>query len=192
MFEMKSLSGRVAQCIFAGLLTAALAHGQAAPSAYGAGASLWAGAEYSNVHAGFTIDSNVRLQGVGAFVDFNRSHSIGFEGHFRFLQLGNWYGETEQNYLAGPRYTFLHSEKWRPFASFEIGAVKIQYPFNMGNGTSFAMAPGGGLEYRLSRKWSVRSAFEYQILTNSPDFTNEPRFGIKPYGFHGGISYRIF
>ena len=183
-------------CIWlAGLALAAVqaaAHGQAAPSARGGGASLWAGAEYSNVRAGFPNGSSVRLGGIGAFVNYNLRHSAGVEARARFLNLNSWNGETQQDYLAGPRYTFLHSERWRPFAAFEVGVVKIQYPFSMGTGTSFAMAPSGGLEYRLGRKWSVRGVYEYQILSNSPDFTNEPKFGIKPNGFHAGIAYRIF
>jgi opacity protein-like surface antigen len=80
----------------------------------------------------------------------------------------------------------------RPFAAFNVGLVKIQYPFSMGTGTSFAMAPGGGVEYRLSHKWSIRGNYEYQILLNSPDFTNEPKFGIKPNGGLVGISYRLW
>jgi opacity protein-like surface antigen len=54
------------------------------------------------------------------------------------------------------------------------------------------MAPGGGVEYRLSRKLSLRAIYEYQFLSNSPNFTNEPQFGIKPNGGFAGISYRVF
>jgi opacity protein-like surface antigen len=54
------------------------------------------------------------------------------------------------------------------------------------------MAPGGGLEYRLNHKWSLRATYEYQFLPNSPNFTNEPKFGIKPNGALMGISYRLF
>jgi opacity protein-like surface antigen len=150
------------------------------------------GAEYANLQAGFPADSTLRLSGVCAFGNYNWNHHYGVEAHVRFLNFNSWNGETEQNYLAGPRYTFLHSNKWRPFASFQVGLVKIQYPFSMGNGTSFAMAPGGGVECRLNRKWSIRGAYEYQLLTNSPNFTNEPQFGIKPNGPLVGISYQIF
>lgn len=181
-----------ARLALAGLLAAATAHGQAAHSGEEGAASLWAGAEYINLQAGFPNGSDVRLSGIGAFGNYNINHHIGFEAHVRFLNFNSWNGETQQNYLAGPRYTFLRNNKWRPFAMFQAGIVRIQYPFSMGNGTSFAMAPSGGLEYRLNHKWSVRAVYEYQFLANSPDFTNEPKFGIKPNGGFAGVSYRIF
>jgi opacity protein-like surface antigen len=114
------------------------------------------------------------------------------EAHGRFLNLNSWYGETEQDYLAGPRYTFLHSLKWHPFASFQVGLVRVQYPFSIGTGTSFAMVPGGGLDYRINQKWSLRGSYEYQFLPNSPNFTDEPKFGIKPNGVSVGVSYRLW
>jgi opacity protein-like surface antigen len=56
----------------------------------------------------------------------------------------------------------------------------------------FAVVPGGGLEYRLNRRWSVRASYEYQILPVSPNFTDEPRFGIRPNGVFAGFTYRVF
>jgi opacity protein-like surface antigen len=171
---------------------ACAAHAQTVPDGRGGAASLWAGAEYANYQAGFPEDSTVRLAGVGAFATYNLNRHYALEMHARFLNLNSWNGETEQDYLIGPRYSFLRGEKLRPFAYFQVGMVKILYPFQMGTGSSFAMAPGGGVEYRLSRKLSVRGAYELQMLTNSPDFTDEPKFGIHPTGATVGISYRIF
>jgi opacity protein-like surface antigen len=171
---------------------AGMAAAQTVVDGRGGAASLWAGAEYASYKAGFPIDSSVQLSGIGAFATYNLNRHYAVEMHARFLNLNSWNGETEQDYLAGPRYTFLRGEKLRPFAMFQVGYVKIQYPFQMGTGTSFAMAPGGGVEYRLGRKWSVRGAYELQMLTNSPDFTNEPHFGIRPNGATVGISYRVF
>lgn len=165
---------------------------QTVADARGGAASLWAGVEYGAYKAGFPRDSTVQLNGIGAFGTYNWNRHYALEMHARFLNMQSWYGETEQDYLAGPRYSFLRGEKLRPFAMFQVGFVKIQYPFSMGTGTSFAMAPGGGVEYRLGRKWSVHGAYEFQMLTNSPDFTNEPKFGIRPNGATVGIAYRIF
>jgi hypothetical protein len=64
------------------------------------------GAEYSNIKASFPYQSNRRLAGVGVFADFNWSGSTGVEADARFLHFGNFYGETESSYLAGPRYFF--------------------------------------------------------------------------------------
>jgi opacity protein-like surface antigen len=174
------------------VLCVSAAQAQTVPDGRGGAASLWVGAEYGSFKAGFPVDSTVKLSGVGAFATYNWNRHYAMEMHARFLNLNSWYGETEQDYLAGPRYTFLRGEKLRPFALFQVGFVKIQYPFLIGTGTSFAMAPGGGVEYRLGRKWSVRGAYELQILTNSPDFTDEPKFRIRPNGATMGISYRLF
>jgi len=190
MVRMKALGGWRAGLAIAGLFAAA-AHGQVIPSAEGAGQSLWVGAEYANLQAGFPEGSTTRLSGVGVFGNFNWNHRFGVEGRVRFLNLSSWNSETEQDYLAGPRYTFLHRNKLRPFASFQVGFVKMQYPFSVGSATFFAMAPGGGVEYRLSHKWSVRGSYEFQMLMNSPNFTNEPQYGIKPNGGIVGLSYRL-
>jgi opacity protein-like surface antigen len=173
-------------------VAAAQAGAQTTPDAHRGGASLWVGAEFSNMQAGFPNGSSVRLNGTGFFITYNRTHNWGLDANMRFLNLNSWNGETQQNYLIGPRYTFLRSDKLRPFASFQVGAVRIHYPFEIGTGTSFAMAPGGGLDYSLGRKWAVRGSYQFQILPNSPNFTNEPKFGIRPNGFQAGISYRLF
>jgi len=184
---------RIWLALFTALLAASVhMNAQTTYDGHGGAASLWAGAEYANFKAGFPIDSNTRLGGVGALVSYNWNRHYGVEAHMRFLNMNSWYGETQQDWLVGPRYTFLRGEKLRPYASFLVGAVKIQYPFQMGTGTSFTMAPGGGVEYRLSRKLAVRGGYELQMLTNSPDFTNEPKFGIRPSGLTVGVSYRIF
>lgn len=191
MTGIKAQAAWKTMLVVAGMLAASMVHGQAVPSARGGVQSLWVGAEYASFQAGFPVGSSFRMNGIGGFVNYNWNHQVGIEGHVRILNLNTWNGESQQDYLAGPRYTFLHSNKLRPYAAFQLGMVHIQYPFSMGSGNSFALAPGGGLEYRLSRKWSVRGAYEFQILRNTPSFTNEPQFSVKPSGFTGGISYRI-
>lgn len=173
------------------LAIAPLAVAQTVPDAYKGNPSLWGGVEYANFYAGFPHGSDARISGIGGLVTFVWTRSFGLEGHFRYLDMNSWNGETEHDYLAGPRYTFLHGDTWRPYASFQVGVVRMQYPFNIGTGTMFAAVPEGGLEYRLSHRWSVRAAYEYQILPNSPNFTDEPHFGMRPNGPYGGISYRI-
>ena len=178
------------------LLSLALFHcsafSQTVPDGYKSNPSIWAGIEYANLQAGFPFDSTVRVSGLGAIVSYSRTHQILIEGQVRVLNWNSWNGETEHDYLAGPRYTFLHSDRLRPFARFEIGEVTINYPFTLGVGHQFAMVPAGGLEYRLGRRWSVRGTYEYQFLPNSPNFTNEPHYGMRPNGASAGITCRVF
>lgn len=187
-----AVTTKIAGCVLGAVLIALGARAQSAPSAWEPPRSLWVGAEFSNFKAGFPNDSTVRLNGLGGTVRYTWNHRFALDGQMRFLNLNSWYGETEQQYMAGPRYTFLNTNRWRPFARFEVGAVHIQYPFQMGTGTSLALAPGAGLEYRLDRRWSLQATYDYQILTNSPDFTNEPHFGIRPNGVSAGLQFKLF
>jgi hypothetical protein len=192
MFPIKTIAGWWVAVTIMGLLVAVtVAHGQSEASSLVPTQSLWVGADYSNLHAGFPKGSNLRISGIGVFGDYNWNHQWSVEAKARFLDFNSWYGETEQDYLVGPHYTFLHNNKLRPFASFQIGIVRMQYPFKIGTQSLFAMAPGGGVEYRLNHKWAVRGSYEFQFLPNSPNFTDEPKFGIKPNGLSVGISYHL-
>lgn len=168
-----------------------LARGQTVESARNGGASLWAGGEFSNMEAGFPVDNSTRISGIGAVGLYRWNHSLGLVGEINFLRFQGFEGETETSFLGGPRYTFLHSIRWRPYAQLTLGDTKIHYPFELGTGRSFTIAPAGGLSYELSRHWLFQAQYEYQILTNSPNFTDEPHFGIHPQGFQIGVLYRI-
>ena len=178
-------------CWMALLLFVAAAQAQVAPSAYGPGHSLWVGGEYSNINASFPYLSDQRLWGIGAFADYNVTGPLGVEAEARFLRFNSFYGETEDNYLAGPRYTVRKFGKLEPYAKFLVGIGEIQYPFQIGSGTYLALAPGGGVTYRLSRRWAVRGEYEYQFWPGSPGFANEPAHELTPSGFHAGIAVRL-
>jgi len=178
-------------CALAGL-AAGTACAQVVPSATGPGRSLWAGAEYTNIHAGFPYESAQRLWGIGGFADYHITAHIGAEGEARFLRFHSYYGETEDNYLVGPRYTFRGIGKLQPFGQCLAGLGKIQYPFQIGSGTYLAVAPGGGANYRLSRRLTVRGEYEYQFWPNSPNIANEPAHAITPNGFNVGLAFRVF
>ena len=177
--------------IVLGLLTAA-AHAQVVPSAEGPDRSLWAGAEYSNIHAGFPYESNQRLWGIGGFADYHITSHIGVEAEARFLRFNSFYGETEDNYLAGPRYSVRAFRRVQPWAQCLAGLGKIQYPFAIGSGSYFAVAPGAGLNYRLSPRFTVRGGYEYQFWLNSPNVAGEPTHQLTPNGFHAGVAFHVF
>ncbi|MGD0729939.1 MAG: outer membrane beta-barrel protein [Terracidiphilus sp.] len=172
-------------------LLACAAQAQVVPSAIGPGRSLWLGAEYSNINASFPYQSNQRLWGIGGFADYHFTGHIAVEGEARFLRFNSFYGETEDNYLAGPRYMIRTFHKLQPYAQCLVGEGKIQYPFQIGTGSYLTLAPGGGANYRLSRKWIVRGEYEYQMWLNSPGVANEPSHELTPSGFHVGIAYRL-
>lgn len=178
--------------VLAAGLFACAAQAQVVPSATGPGRSLWLGAEYSNINASFPYQSNQRLWGIGGFADYHLAGHIAVEGEARFLRFQGFYGETEDNYLGGPRYLIRRFGKLQPYAQCLVGIGKIQYPFQIGTGSYLALAPGGGANYRIGRKWVVRGDYEYQMWLNSPKFANEPANELRPNGFHVGIAYKLF
>jgi len=175
----------------AAILLATAAQAQVVASATGPRHSLWLGAEYSNIQAGFPYDSNQRLWGIGAFADYHITSQIGVQGELRFLRFNSIYGETEDNYLAGPRYMVGRFGKLRPFAQCLAGIGRIQYPFQIGSGSYLAVAPGAGADYRIARRWSLTGEYEYQFWPGSTGVLGEPAHRIAPSGFHAGIAFRL-
>ena len=172
------------------LLTVA-AQAQVVPSGTEPVHVLWVGGEYSNIHAGFPYESDQRLWGIGAFADYHITSHIGVQAELRFLPFNSFYGEAEENYLAGPRYVVGRFGKLRPFAQCLAGIGKIQYPFQIGSGSYLAVAPGAGVDYRIARRWSLAGEYEYQFWPGSPGVAGEPAHQIAPSGFHVGVAFRL-
>ena len=153
------------------------------PTAEGPGSYVAVGGEFS----AFQIDYGQRVLGGGAlFVDVNPTWRIGFEGEARYLRFNSFEDVTETNYLAGPRIT-IKPGPLRPYVKFLVGAGKITLPFRFAQGTFLTYAPGGGVDYILNDRVTVRAIdFEYQLW---PDFSS---FGeLRPYGISAGISFRL-
>jgi opacity protein-like surface antigen len=175
----------------AALAVAIAAQAQVAPSATEPHHSLWLGGEYSNIDAGFPHDSSQRLWGVGGFAGYHITSHINAEAELRFLRFNSFYGETEDNYLAGPRYVVGRFRNVRPFVQCLAGIGKIQYPFEIGSGNYPAVAPGAGADYRIAPRWSLVGEYEYQFWPGSPGIASEPAHPIAPSGFHVGIAFRV-
>ena len=189
---------RRARCTWVGavfaaaLLLSAAATAQVAPSAYREMPALWAGGEFAYFNASFPYLSNQHIGGIGAFADLHLKANLGLEAEARFLNFGGYDGSTEANYLAGPRYRIRDFGKWQPYAQGLVGLAKIHYPEKIGDGTYFAIAPGAGVSYRLSPKFSLRVEYQYQLWLNSPGIANQPDHELMPNGVTVGIAYRIF
>jgi opacity protein-like surface antigen len=69
---------------------------------------------------------------------------------------------------------------------------RIHYPFQIGDAIYFAFAPGGGVNYRLSYRWTARADYEFQWWLNSPGYANEPSHALTPNVVNIGIAYRLF
>jgi opacity protein-like surface antigen len=173
-------------CILSGLvflgMGACVAAGQALPTASGPGSNITVGGGYS----GYQVDYGQRILGGGfAFVDVHPTWRYGLEGEARYLRMNADQGVTQTTYLGG-LHVYLRPQKFRPYAKFLAGVGRMNFPFGFGTGNYLALAPGVGVDYEVSDRFTIRAIdFEYQEW---PQFT----FGaLHPYGVSAGISFRV-
>lgn len=159
------------------------ASAQAAESGDAAHYLIWGGAGAS----GYTLNYGDRkMLGITGWVDADTVRRFGVEAEGRWLeyhQVANVHVET---YLIGGRYHF-DVGRFQPYAKFLVGAGEFNFPYNYATGGFLVVAPGAGLDYRLSRRWSVRAVdFEYQ---DWPQFSYGAMTSV---GISAGLRYRIF
>ncbi len=128
------------------------------------------------------------LLGLGTYVDVHFTHWIQIEGEARWLRFNQYAGEHEDNYLIGPKVPIHQFGRANVYGKVMIGLGKMTFPNNYGYGTFTALAYGGGVDYKLTRKLSLRAIdFEYQQW---PVWLNNS--ALNPYGFSAGVGYRVF
>jgi Outer membrane protein beta-barrel domain len=168
------------------LLFAAVAvRAQVRPAATVNGFSLSVGAEgsiFQPDYAGQGVAETGpdRLYGIGAYVDARFTRWVQLEGEGRWLHFNEYEGIDENSYMIGPRVPIYDFHGITPYA-------KVLFGWGSGgflNGRAGTIAYGGGLDYRLTPKLSVRGDFEYQYWHVTPT--------LWPYGGSFGVSYTIF
>lgn len=178
--------GQLCRVMFSLLFASLLSHSlsaQAMPTATGSGAYIAVGGEGSI----FQADYGQRdLAGFVAYADIHPVLRYGIEAEARFLHYHTSEDVTEANYFIGPRVSFRPGSNLRPYAKFLVGAGKIVLPYHYAQGSFLAFAPGGGVDYQLTDRITLRAVdLEYQIW---PDFT----YGsLRPYGISTGFSFRL-
>ena len=174
------------------LLASGAAFAQVAPSVRGGNSTLWVGGEF----ASFTSDysTQTRIVGPGVNVDFNLTPRIGVIGEMRWLHWNGTDSQTQSDYLGGGKFAIFRFHHFTVNAKFLVGGVWVKYPVKSTGGSTgsyFAYAPGVSVDYRLAHRWSVRGAYEYQILPSAPGFAGQPSNGLTPNGFSVGVNYRL-
>jgi hypothetical protein len=171
------------------------AHGQVVPSATERVFNVRAGALFSAFQPdyleGVAYTTPNRLYGVGGYVDARFSRWIQPELEVRFLRFNEYqeFGQTinqsEDTYSIGERVPIISNfHKFQPYGKFLVGIGNGDFFLS---GYSFVLTYGGGVDYRLSRKFTIRCAdFEYQQWPINSSLT------IRPYGLSAGMSYKIF
>jgi len=168
------------------------ARAQVVPAATGRTFSLDAGglgsmAQPDYAGEGIAQTSPNRLYGAGAYVDAHFTRWVQIEAEGRWMRFNQYYlggsplGNGENTYLIGPRIPVGTFHRVTPYGKFLVGLGNG--PFLTGN--TFVLAYGGGVDYRLTRRFTLRAIdFEYQEWRVNPT--------LWPYGGSVGISYKIF
>jgi hypothetical protein len=163
---------------------------QTAPAADAGGARLSVGGTASAFDLGY---GQVKILGASAFVDADTLRHFGFEGEARWLQFhvapwnkGPAAAENASTYMIGARYSRYYG-RFQPYAKGIVGFGMFNYPYNLGSETDLVVAPGGGFDYRLTRRIRLRAVdFEYQMW---PQF----HYGMmSTFGLSTGIKVKIF
>lgn len=179
--------------LFVFLKAAALAHAQAAETATARQLTITAGALGSgfNPHDANTnayFGGTNYLIGPGTYVDVHFTHWFQLEGEARWLRFNEYAGEHQDNYLLGPKIPIHRFGRADVYGKAMIGIGKMTFPYDYGYGTFTMLAYGGGVDYKLSRKLTLRPIdFEFQQW---PSWL--PGSSLYPYGFSVGIGYRVF
>jgi hypothetical protein len=160
-------------------------HAQAVEAMEGRGLSINAGGMASGFMPG---DYNQLVIGGGTYVDVHFTHWIQVEAEGRWMRWNGYEGETQDNYLIGPRVpVYRLGRRGQIYGKALIGYAKQNFAFG-GYGSFTALAFGGTLDYKLSRKLTLRAAdFEYQYW---PVWL--PDQSLRPYGGSVGLAYRVF
>jgi hypothetical protein len=125
-------------------------------------------------------------QGIGVYVDddFGRHFGIEAEAHFGGIIAPADVGEN--SYLIGPRINFRRANL-NLYGKIMAGRGTITNQITQGASSFGIYAYGGGLEYRVGRKFNVRP-----IDVEAQVWPNFYPHGLSPIAITVGIAYVIF
>jgi hypothetical protein len=110
------------------------------------------------------------------------------EAEGRWLRFNEYSGEDMSHYLVGPRVPIHRFGRFDTYGKVLVGVGRMTFPLDYGHGSFTALAYGGGADYRLSRKLTIRAVdFEYQQW---PKWL--PGEALYPWGVSVGVGYRVF
>jgi len=125
--------------------------------------------------------------GFGTCFDLHFTHWVQIEGEGRWLRSHEYAGEHQDHYLIGPKVPVVQFGRAQVYGKALVGLGKMTFPNHSGYGTFSALAFGGGVDYKFSRKVMVRGDFEFQ---DWPKFL--PDITMRTYGVTLGMAYRVF
>lgn len=142
---------------------------------------------YSFFRCDVDSPASCNLNGWNAGVSFNVSNNwsgvVDISGHYgyidNFSEAFTWFDVKSHNFLFGPRYTF-RTGKIAPFAQALFGINHVNPESDYPNATvmnNLAIAVGGGFDYSISDRISVRPAqLDYVTTRYQSEFSKDFRY----------------
>lgn len=167
-------------------------HPQVVPPAETPGLPLTIGIGYSN----FYSDWNGRISGISTWIDYDLyrvpSYLRGFaiEAEGRDLSFGLTGTDPKLRFdtiAGGALYKVRHYHNFHPYGKILFGFGSMDFTTSIptySHDTRPILAPGGGLDYRLTRTIWLRGDYEYQFWNNFFGY-----HALNPNGFTIGAFY---
>ena len=164
---------KVVVCLLAlASLFGATAHAQDVPKF-----DLFAGYSYVRANPSTTGVDSFNLHGGDASIAYNANHWLSgvadFGGYHANNILGTGVDGTLSTYLVGPRVSYRRFERVTPFGQVLFGVAHIGGDNGLGfssSNNSFAMTVGGGVDVRVSHRFSLRPIQVDYLLTHFNEF----------------------
>jgi opacity protein-like surface antigen len=165
---------RIVVCAVAFLsLCGAAAYGQETPKL-----DIFAGYSYVRANPGPTSGDSFSLNGGSASATYHIKDWISgvadFGGYHNGDILGRKVDGTLSTYLFGPRFSYRSYRHFTPFAETLFGVAHAGASIaggTLGSRNAFAMAIGGGVDYRINNRFSLRPLQVDYLLTRFAEGT---------------------
>jgi hypothetical protein len=144
--------------------------------------------------SGFYLQYGERkMLGIAAFVDADTRRRIGFEAEGRWLRFHLTADPGDVNtatYLIGGRYHY-DIGRFQLYGKGLVGFGQINLPYGYGHDNCLVIAPGGGVDYLLTRRMSWRVDAEYQSWPQF-NYGTKANTPMTSLGVSTGIRVHIF
>jgi outer membrane immunogenic protein len=161
------------------LLAFASLFGAAARAQDGSKFDLFAGYSYVRVNPSTSGVDGFNLHGGSASLAYNATPWLSavadFGGYHSNNILGTGVDGTLSTYLFGPRVSYHRDSRITPFGQVLFGVAHIGgsngLAFSSSN-NSFAMTVGGGVDFKVSHRFSIRPVQVDYLMTHFNEFGN--------------------
>jgi opacity protein-like surface antigen len=124
------------------------------------------GVNYSLLHVNSAnYDYQRTGNGGSGYVEYNLNKTVGLVGDFGgYANTRKGIDSKAMTYLFGPRFNWRHT-RFNPYAQFLFGGAYGWSGPNHSTQNAFAMASGGGLDYNLTKRISIKPIQVEYVMT---------------------------